>query len=44
MADLKVYKDLDKNHWGYYEIIEASHTHQYERMENGFENWISIIK
>lgn len=44
MSYLKVYKDLDKNHWAYYEIIEASHTHQYERMENGFENWISIIK
>lgn len=44
MADLRLYKDLDKSHWAYYEIIEASHTHQYERMENGFENWTSIIK
>ena len=42
--DLRLYKDLDKSHWAYYEIMEASHTHQYERMENGLENWTSIIK
>ena len=44
MADLRLYKDLDKSHWAYYEIIEASHTHQYERAESGLENWTSIIK
>lgn len=44
MADLRVYKDLDKNHWAYYEIIEASHTHQYERAGSLLENWTSIIK
>ena len=44
MADLRLYKDLDKNHWAYYEIIEASHTHQYERAGSGLENWTSIIK
>lgn len=44
MNNLKVYKDLDNSHWAYYEIMEASHTHQYERMENVLENWISIIK
>lgn len=44
MADLKVYKDLEKSHWAYYEIMEASHTHQYERAGSLLENWISIIK
>lgn len=44
MDDLRLYKDLDKNHWAYYEIMEASHTHQYERAGSGPENWISIIK
>lgn len=42
--DLRFYKDLDKNHWAYYEIMEASHTHQYERTGSGPENWTSIIK
>lgn len=44
MDDLRLYKDLDKNHWAYYEIMEASHTHQYERAGSGTENWTSIIK
>ena len=44
MDDLRLYKDLDKNHWAYYEIMEASHTHQCERNENGLELWTSIIK
>lgn len=42
--DLKLYKDLDKSHWAYYEIMEASHTHQCERDEKGLELWTSIIK
>ena len=44
MDDLRLYKDLDKSHWAYYEIMEASHTHQYERAASGTENWTSIIK
>ena len=44
LDDLRLYKDLDKNHWAYYEIMEASHTHQYERAGSGPENWTSIIK
>lgn len=42
--DIRLYRDLDKNHWAYYEIMEASHTHQYERAGSGPENWTSIIK
>ena len=44
MDDLRLYRDLDKNHWAYYEIMEASHTHQCERDEKGLEVWTSIIK
>lgn len=45
LDDLKIYKDLDKNHWAYYEIMEASYTHQYEKSEkNAIENWIKIVK
>ena len=44
MDDLRLYRDLDKNHWAYHEIMEASHTHQYERAGSGPENWTSIIK
>lgn len=45
LDDLKIYKDLDKNHWAYYEIMEASYTHQCEKSEkNAIENWIKIVK
>lgn len=44
MDDLRLYKDLDKSHWAYYEIMEASHTHHCERDEKGLELWTSIIK
>ena len=44
VGDLRLYKDLDNSHWAYYEIMEASHTHQCERDKNGLEVWASIIK
>lgn len=44
MDDLRLYKDLDKSHWAYYEIMEASHTHHCERDEKGLELWTSIVK
>ena len=44
VGDLRLYKDLDKSHWAYYEIMEASHTHHCERDEKGLELWTSIIK
>lgn len=45
-VEVKKYIDLDKNHWAYYEIIEASHTHEYKTIEGeGIEEeWIRIIK
>ncbi len=48
LKDVRIAKfiDLDKNHWAYYEIIEASHTHEYERIEGAGieEKWLKIIK
>ena len=45
-VEVKKYIDLDKNHWAYYEIIEASHTHEYKTIEGEGteEEWIRIIK
>lgn len=45
-VEVKKYIDLDKNHWAYYEIIEASHTHEYKtiEVEGTEEEWIRIIK
>ncbi|MCD7948181.1 MAG: InlB B-repeat-containing protein [Oscillospiraceae bacterium] len=37
--DLHVYTDLDKTHWAYYEIMEASHTHDYTRNAAQEELW-----
>jgi hypothetical protein len=33
------YKDLDRGHWAYSAIIEASVSHSYEYDENGAEIW-----
>ena len=41
---LKVFKDLNKEHWAYYEIIEAANSHEYVRRDKGIvEDWIRII-
>jgi len=31
---VRVYTDIDKSHWAYYDIMEASHTHEYDRKED----------
>ncbi len=42
---IKDYIDLPLYHWAYYDIIEASHTHEYRRYEKDKieEMWISIL-
>ena len=44
-ANIIYYKDVDKNHWAYYEIMEASHSHKYTRKVSGEleEIWEKII-
>ena len=34
------YIDLNNSHWAYYEIMEASNSHDYERTTNRQERWI----
>ena len=42
---VKVFPDIDKNHWAYYEIVEAGHTHRYRRPFNSLdETWIEILE
>lgn len=39
------YKDMSyKGHWGYYELVEAYHTHKYLRLSNNMEEWKDIIE
>ena len=40
---LKKFKDLDKNHWAYYQLVDAANSHQSKKVESG-EMWIKIIK
>lgn len=42
-ADVKTFKDIDKTHWAFYEIIEASNHHDYNLDINGNETWTNII-
>ena len=44
--ELTQFTDLNKEHWGYYELIEATNTHEYKRDKDmgRFEKWIKIIK
>lgn len=39
------YKDMSyKGHWGYYELVEAYHSHTYLRLKDNMEEWKEIIK
>lgn len=42
---IKPYTDMDVSHWGYYEIVEASNTHMFERIYKGAieEEWSRVI-
>ncbi|MCD7947350.1 MAG: S-layer homology domain-containing protein [Oscillospiraceae bacterium] len=39
---LHTYTDLTPAHWAYYEIMEASHTHDYDLNEAGEEIWTTF--
>lgn len=40
------FKDLEQSHWAYYQIIEASNTHDFFRTEQGKvdETWVKLLK
>lgn len=37
------FNDLNRNHWGYYQLVEAFEAHEYVKDENGKEEWIRLI-
>lgn len=40
---ISLFTDVDKNHWGYYPIIEATNGHEFERVDNSKnEIWIEV--
>ena len=44
VANIVPFKDVAKNHWAYYEILEASNTHEFYRTEKGkvAETWVGL--
>ena len=42
--ELKSFTDLNGSHWAYYEIMEAAHTHDYERLGVRNERWDKVFK
>ncbi len=37
------YRDMDKAHWAYYPVVEATNGHTYERKENERdETWFEV--
>ena len=40
---IDTFKDLNKGHWGYYDILEASVAHESYRDENSQEKWIKLV-
>ena len=42
--EIKKFNDLTDKHWAYYEIMEAVHTHDYERIDKRAERWDKIVK
>lgn len=37
------FKDLDKNYWGYYELVEAFEAHEYVINDKGEIEWVRLI-
>ncbi|WP_322621811.1 S-layer homology domain-containing protein [Aedoeadaptatus coxii] len=44
--DIVEFKDLDRSHWAYYQIVEASNTHEFYRAKDGEvpEVWVRVLK
>ncbi|CAC9923794.1 hypothetical protein PEPNEM18_00189 [Aedoeadaptatus nemausensis] len=45
-GDIVEFKDLSRSHWAYYEIVEASNTHEFYRQKDGevTEAWVRVLK
>ena len=41
-STVKYYNDGTRNHWAYFDIMEASNSHDYERIANNRERWIRL--
>lgn len=42
--NISKFKDLDKNSWSYYDIVEASNSHKYDKEDKSKEIWEEIVK
>lgn len=41
--ELKLFPDVPRSHWGFFEIVEATNSHDYEK-DGSFENWTGLKK
>ena len=37
------FKDLNRNHWAYYDLVDAFEAHEYVKNETGDEAWIRLV-
>lgn len=40
---ITVFKDLNRNHWAYYDLVDAFEAHEYVKNETGDEAWIRLV-
>ncbi len=46
LTNIAPFSDVNASHWAYYEIVEASNTHEFYRTEKGLvpETWVTLIQ
>ena len=46
LTNIAPFSDVNASHWAYYEIVEASNTHEFYRTEKGMvpETWVTLIQ
>ena len=42
IGDLKLYPDVPNTYWAYYDILEASNSHDFKKAGNNVESWTKI--
>ena len=43
LAGITVFTDISQGHWAFYQIMEASISHEFERDSNGLEIWTYVL-
>ena len=43
ISELTRFSDVPSTHWAYYQSVEATNAHTYDKVQGG-EEWIRVIK